>query len=80
MMKTMKCMWAAVLAVFDATYGYQTTKPKATGRQLQKVRISVPDAASARSAAATAGRPAALKPFGASAAAIAGMASFTPQR
>ena len=40
---------AAVLAVFDATYGYQTTKPKATGRQLQKVRLSVPDAASARS-------------------------------
>jgi leucyl aminopeptidase len=39
---------AAVLAVFDATYAYQTTKPKATGRQLQQVRISVPDAASAR--------------------------------
>ena len=39
---------AAVQAVFDATYVFQTTKPKAPSRQLAKVRLTVPDAASAR--------------------------------
>lgn len=34
---------ALVLALFDATYSYGTTKPKATARQLAQVRVSVPE-------------------------------------
>ncbi|ARU05449.1 leucyl aminopeptidase [Comamonas serinivorans] len=45
---TAAALRALVLALFDATYSYGTTKPKATARQLAQVRVSVPESTDVR--------------------------------